>query len=735
MLLKPHEARAYIAIRNRLRYRALVKAFLSAYFSNPAGFWRDCVKRDNPCDRSVGNLTCGALPGDARPCGGWGGPEHRFGIELDPHQVEGMADVERDRHFSMDAGRGGGKTFFLAAVLVWFVITREILGVQWKALTTSGSWSQLKTFLWPEIHLVIAALDWSKIPMKPFTKDQLLTFGINLEHGLAYAKAASDPNLMEGAHAKHMLILGDEAKMISKAKFLSIQGSLSTLGGWVGEVYTSIQGDPNTYFNQIQSGAVSGYTVKHVTKEELIEAGRIRADWCEAMRVRTGEDSDFYRNHILSLASKAGSNAMFQREWLLAAARRHKEWVESGGKLEYITAIGSDIASGGGDRSINAIRQGMIVPEFVPASTDTMQALGAIVARLNMNPGASCVYDSINQGVAFRDRGKELGVLNLIPFNGGHKTEMRDEATGLRQYADQRTAGFDHLAWLFNPASNSGIAVADYREEGRTSLFEQLLNLVMTEESNGKLRVESKRRMRARLHGESTDAADALMYSFWPEADGVIKKSWWRFWQPAGMKLPAVRVIGVDGNPQDIECVDLPEDFEAMLQSWQTRFREDDAMRAYQYVVGQVHAYTATELFIVDQVRARMDFPKACSMMNAAFGNKHLGAAVRLVDLDQNGESVINSMRRQVSNVRAMRPRGELISQANSVGVAVFSGGVYLPHPGLAGHDWVKEFMQECATFPYGPNQEQMRALCLGFGAVRGMVREGRAELEVWNNV
>jgi len=162
-----------------------------------------------------------------------------------------------------------------------------------------------------------------------------------------------------------------------------------------------------------------------------------------------------------------------------------------------------------------------------------------------------------------------------------------------------------------------------------------------------------------------------------------------------------------------------------MIAAWHLAYKDDDSGKKPAFAVGQAQAFKGSDCFIVDQVRARQDFPSACASMGA-FGKKWPGCFSKLVDVTQNGQTVIASMRRQVSGIRVVTPKDLLVSRANAVGVTVYSGNVYLPHPKAA--NWVSGLIQEGAEFPNGANQEQISALVLGIGSVRKQAGQKQTE-------
>jgi len=75
------------------------------------------------------------------------------GQVLAPYQAGGLADLATGGRLALRSPHGAGKSTTAALAVLWFACTREVAGVDWKILTTAGSWHQLQRYLWPEIHL------------------------------------------------------------------------------------------------------------------------------------------------------------------------------------------------------------------------------------------------------------------------------------------------------------------------------------------------------------------------------------------------------------------------------------------------------------------------------------------------------------------------------------------------------------------------------------------------------
>ena len=119
-----------------------------------------------------------------------------------------------------------------------------------------------------------------------------------------------------------------------------------------------------------------------------------------------------------------------------------------------------------------------------------------------------------------------------------------------------------------------------------------------------------------------------------PAEGGMLKRHWWRYWQPPGANLPPVVVRFPDGSLGSLEAAELPPAVEEQIQSWDCAFKD---LETSDFVVGQVWGRCDADRFLLDQVRARMDCPatvKAVRELSAkwpyTFANRrraaHMGA-------------------------------------------------------------------------------------------------------------
>lgn len=134
--------------------------------------------------------------------------------------------MQEQHRVSVRAPHGVGKSALSAMLVLWFALTHD--GEDWKVPTLASAWRQLEEFLWPEIHKWARYLKWSEIGRKPFKEDaEMLTLSLRLRTGSAFALASDKPELVEGAHARHILYLFDESKSIIDGTWDSVEGAMA----------------------------------------------------------------------------------------------------------------------------------------------------------------------------------------------------------------------------------------------------------------------------------------------------------------------------------------------------------------------------------------------------------------------------------------------------------------------------------------------------------------------------
>lgn len=190
-----------------------------------------------------------------------------------------------------------------------------------------------------------------------------------------------------------------------------------------------------------------------------------------------------------------------------------------------------------------------------------------------------------------------------------------------------------------------------------------------------------------------------------PAEGGMLKRKFWRFWHLPGQPLPPVQVRLADGSLHECPVVERPATFDEVLQSWDMSFKDT---KASAFVAGQVWGRKAADKFLLDQVRAKLDFTRTLEAVRD-LSTKWPKAAAKLVEDKANGPAVISALRSEIAGLIAVEPDGSKEARAAACSPQIEAGNVYLPHPAL--YAWVEAFIDECATFPNGAYKDQVDAM------------------------
>ena len=191
-----------------------------------------------------------------------------------------------------------------------------------------------------------------------------------------------------------------------------------------------------------------------------------------------------------------------------------------------------------------------------------------------------------------------------------------------------------------------------------------------------------------------------------PDEGGILKRSWWRWWDGDHARAPH---------------------FDQIVQSWDMAFKDTDGS---DYVVGQVWGRFGADKYLLCQVRAKLEFTETVqAVLDLTEWVEETYPAKRthskLVEDKANGPAVISQLRRKVAGLIAVNPAGEdtpqgKVGRARAVAPDVEAGNVYLPGaPNADGTDydptrtpaWVKGLVDECAAFPNSAHDDQVDAL------------------------
>jgi hypothetical protein len=452
---------------------------------------------------------------------------------LTPYQEECLSSMVEHGRAAVRGPHGLGKTCMESLAVLWFSITRDAAGADWKIPTTASVWEQLKNFLWPEIHKWARLLRWDVIGRDPFDpRRELLQWNLKLRFGAAFAISPDDPAHLEGAHADELLYVYDESKAVSDATFDASEGAFSTAGKEDGTnayaLAVSTPGEPVGRFYEIHSRrpGTHDWWVRHVTVEECIAAGRVTAEWVNNRGLLWGPQSAIYKNRVLGEFASASTDGVIPLGWVEAANQRWRLLYEPNGEPvgahrdpqegtravlkpgEKCHTIGVDVALGGEDSTVLAFRQGNNIVELRrDAFTDDTTVISDKVSAIQEAHGLPlAIVDAIGVGAGVFNEIRRLGT-PCHPFIASQATKRHD-LSGEFGFANLRSWAWWNLREMLDPTNGMDLALPpDDRLTG------DLLAPKYREVSGARIQVESKDDIRKRIN-RSTDDGDAVVMAY-----------------------------------------------------------------------------------------------------------------------------------------------------------------------------------------------------------------------------
>lgn len=162
-----------------------------------------------------------------------------------------------------------------------------------------------------------------------------------------------------------------------------------------------------------------------------------------------------------------------------------------------------------------------------------------------------------------------------------------------------------------------------------------------------------------------------------PAEGGMFKREWWRTWYD-------------------------PPPLNQVFMSWDMAFKGTDKS---DFVVGQVWALDGANAYLLDQARGRWTFTETLNQFRLLCERWPMATA-KLVEDKANGTAVIDMLRREIPGIIPVEPQGGKEARAAAVSPLVEAGNVHLPNT-----RWAKDLIEEAATFPNSPNDDQVDAL------------------------
>jgi len=415
-------------------------------------------------------------------------------IDVNPskQQIEGLQSLTKTKRLTIRSGHGTGKDAFAAWAILWFMSTRPYA----KVACTAPTARQLNDVLWSEIA------KWFR---KSKLQDEFIHQKDKFFHKAApkewWCRAISpqvrgskedQAETLAGLHGDHLLIVVDEASGVPDPVFTPLEGAMTQEDNktiLIGNMTKNVGYFYDTHYESKLSGR---WKKLHWDSRE---SENVSSEMVDYFRIKYGEDSNVFRIRVMGEPPLSNDNSVIPLHWARQCLGRNIIPAE-----DEPLYLGADIARFGDDATVILPRVGNIIKPW-----ETIKSMNVIDVACRIQH----VYRDIEaEGVAIDEIGIGAGVFdwlnkhnmsNVYGINVATRSDEPDKYSRLR----------DQLWWAMRENCEHGRYSFPDTEEGEELCNELASPLYRYNETNGAVKVESKREMKMRGVA-SPNIADAL---------------------------------------------------------------------------------------------------------------------------------------------------------------------------------------------------------------------------------
>lgn len=365
------------------------------------------------------------------------------------------------------------------------------------------AWDYFKRFTAP-----LAAIPTASGQIKNLLQINEAKLSLRLPNGaVVRVLGADNPDAMRGTYADGIVL--DEYAQIKPNVFNEIiRPMLTSRKGWCVFLGTPKGQDQfyDVYCHAAKEFAANPHGEWWAGMYRADQTGIIAQD--ELARIQTETPENLFRQEYLCDFTASRTDVLIPIDLVLAAQKRFYNEYELRGAPKI---LGVDPARFGDDRSVIIRRQGL--QSFAPrvlAKLDNVQLAGLVAQEIkDFRPDA-----------VFVDAGQGAGVIDVLRSLGYEVTEVPFGGAPLQagRYRNKRAELWGEMAeWI-----RHGGALPDQE----TTLANELASAVYDFDEAGKMRLEAKDKIKARL-GKSPDLADALALTFAAPVASREQRSIW----------------------------------------------------------------------------------------------------------------------------------------------------------------------------------------------------------------
>lgn len=401
-----------------------------------------------------------------------------------------------------------GKSFIAARAIAWWIDTHP--PGEAFVVSTAPTDKQVGAILWRELG---RAHRLGNLPGRVNLKEWYL--GPELV-GFGRKPSDTDPTAFQGIHAKYVLVVLDEASGIPEALF-DAAATLVT-NEYSRTLAIGNPDDPESYFAKVCASLnwntvqISAYDSPNFTGEEVPQAVRdvlIHPEWVERQKVEWGERSARFISKVLGEFPKDTADTLIPSSWA-EACRASELAADVEGSSELPVELGVDVGAGDDETVIRERRGRKAGRRWASRHADAMRAVGEVVTAAKETGATSIKVDVIGVGFGVYGRLKELADQGVLQCEV-HAVNVADRATQPTRFVNLKAE-----IWWEVGRELSRVHGWDLSDIDDNTLRELTMHRLRYD-SSGRIQVESKDDVRARLKRSPNDA-DALLLAFYQPA-------------------------------------------------------------------------------------------------------------------------------------------------------------------------------------------------------------------------
>lgn len=421
-------------------------------------------------------------------------------IELDEQQLKMLRGSMKDKYrLSIKSARGCGKTFMLAVLTLYYLLTHTDVTIR----VMSPSHSQLVTVFMRECRKLHKRLAPAFQDMLEIQSERIVHTGDATNTCQVATANAATLESLSGVHSNVQLSFMDEASAIEDSVFSTVLGSHGTAVECDGVILTSNPTRSGGFYADLFEKKPEGWEL--LTFDAKTSA-HVSDEFIKEMMDLYGEDSDEVRVSVLGIFPRASSTQFIPASLVEEATKRYLDRAEYDSEP---VIMGIDVArSHSSDKSVLVLRQGRKVLDLLSFQTkDTMEVVTK-ARDLFYERSVSHIYlDATGVGGPVGDRLRELhlpvsDVLVGIP------------STDKTQYFNLRAQLWGEMRTFLETGD-----IPDHYE-----LRKELCNMRWGYSSKMAIQLIAKRAMRNKEMGGSPDHADALSMTFFDSTISIRRR-------------------------------------------------------------------------------------------------------------------------------------------------------------------------------------------------------------------